>query len=251
MRIACWPIPELDPLAASLEALGYEVFRATPHACRIALAQGDADVALVTSLDVLLEPDRVQVIPGAGVATLAAYPYAALHLQHGLDRLQEIGFDPRSRQEVLLARLLLREHYLSSPQFVPLGLSDTTDGGGNLDGILASDPDAELPFEPAITLNLGREWYELTTRPMVWGLFAAGPGRIEPEGAARLREHIRAASPVGDARTDEAETVSVVRTLLDEFALQGLEEWVKYLFYTGTLDEIADFRFTPLPEAYE
>ena len=70
MRIACWNIPELDALAESLEGAGLDVFRADPHACRIALARGDADVALLTALDVLLEPERVRVIPGTGVATL-------------------------------------------------------------------------------------------------------------------------------------------------------------------------------------
>ena len=168
------------------------------------------------------------------------------HLRRGLDRLDEIGFDPRERQNVLLARLLLREHYLSGPQFVPVA---SPDAASALDGYIASE--GEPPFEPVLSLNLGREWYELTTRPMVWGLFVAAPGRVEPDAAALLREHIRAASPVGDARTDEAQTTSVVRTLLDEFTLQGLEEWVKYLFYTGTLDEVSDLRFAPLPEAYE
>ena len=42
-----------------------------------------------------------------------------------------------------------------------------------------------------------------------------------------------------------------MRTKLDEFALQGMERWVSYLFYTGTLEEVATLQFLALPDTDE
>lgn len=204
------------------------------------LRAGEADLAFLPALTVLRHPDDFSVIPGVGL-TGSIYGPVQLDVRSGLDTFERVGFDPHFPQEVLLAQVLLKELYQAQPQFVPIqrGAAIPRD----LDARLRVDEAAE-PGSDVLTLDLAREWFELTTRPMVWALLAAPVGTITPAEARLLRDEALLDSPPPDLGTEP----TVGGVTLAAYAHAGLEEWMNYLFYHRALDALPKIPFVELPD---
>jgi hypothetical protein len=204
------------------------------------LRAGDADLAFVPTLAVLRNPDDFAVVPGVGLVG-SAYGPVMLDVRSGLDSLRRIGFDPHYAQEVLLAQVLLKELYQAQPQFVPVqsGAPVPTD----LDARLRVG-DAAEPAADVLSLDLAREWFELTTRPFVWALLAAPIGTVTADEARLLRDEALLDSPPPDLGTEP----SIGGITLAAYAHAGLDEWVNYLFYHRALDALPEIPFVVIPE---
>ncbi len=221
-----------------------EVTHLPLEAAEAALRAGRADLALVPTLAVLRDPDAFSVVPGVALVGKAHGP-VRLHLPDGLDAVTgeqtRIGVDPRFAQEAILAQVLLKEHYGAHPQFVPMK-GDVP--GAALDAVLLP-PDAETP-DGGLTLDLGEEWFELTTRPMVWALLAA-TGGVEPEEARFLRDAARELSD-DDPDAPGLHTEEPAALTLAAYAHDGLDRWVHFLFYNRALEDLPDVPFIVIPE---
>lgn len=215
-----------------------------PEAAEAALRAGHVDLAFVPTLSVLRDPDAFAVVPGVALVGKAYRP-AHLHLPLGLEPLRprqplRVGVNPRFPQEALLAQVVLRELYGVTPQFVPYE-GEVPEG---LSAVLLSPGDA-VPGT-GLTLDLGREWFELTTRPMVWALLAVTAGGIEGEEARFLRDIARE----GEEGEDEGglHTEEPASTTLAAYAHAGLDAWVDYLFYHRALPAVPEIPFAVIPE---
>lgn len=238
MRIALWNAPLARELAAVLDAahLGEPVHLevGTPHECTAWLKAGTVDVALVPTLSVIQDPEAFSVIPGACLATGPTFGYAKLALYTGLDAVQTVRVDPRYAQEVVLTRILLAEHYNRSVEFV--AQLNPADQPATHNGVLlVGEAAAGAPEE---ALNLSREWFELTTFPMVWGVFA---GFLSAEQAQALRDALR------DAPQHPDWPAADVQVHLDDAAEAGLDAWVHYLFMRGITEDMPQLPYIPLP----
>lgn len=239
-------VPDLDAARALAEAWGpglvASVETLSPEAAEAALRAGQVDLAFVPTLAVLRDPDAFSVVPGVALVGRAYRP-ARLHLPAGLEpftpgRTARVGVDPRFTQEALLAQVVLRELYNARPQFVPYQGAPPV----GLDGVMLP-PEIAIPDE-GLTLDLGREWFELTTRPMVWALLAATAGGVEPDEARRLRD---AAREHGDDADPYAVEEPAAITLA-AYAHAGLDAWVHHLFYHQALQDLPKIPFVEIPE---
>jgi hypothetical protein len=207
-----------------------------------ALRAGATDVAFVPTLAVLRDPDAFTVVPGVALVG-RAYPAAQLFLPAGLAPLApgrpvRIGLDPRFMQEALLAQVVVKEVYGAAPQFVPVPPEGPPPAG--LDAYLMA-PGAPAGTE-GVTLDLGQEWFEMTTRPMVWALLATVAGGVEPDEARFLRD--RAAEFAGEEEAPGVEEPTSVT--LGAYAHAGLDEWVHQLYYHRALDDMPEVPFMVL-----
>lgn len=240
MRLAVWPAAPARALARVWEAAGLvrETVEAEPHEIRARLDAGTVDLALLTALDVLRAHDGLDLVPGVGLVGEAG-PRRALVVGSALDQIRTVGFDPRDTQEALVAQLVLRELYNLAPTFALADLSaPLTMLLGTHDAVLAP-ADAVVP-DGAVRLDLGREWTDLTLRPMPWGLVAARAGALPLVAAEALAAAVAQAEPDDALRPDG---VGAYQLTLDGYALDGLAELAEYLFATGTLTEIPDLPF--------
>lgn len=211
-----------------------------PEEAEAALRAGRADLAFVPTLAVLRDPEAFSVVPGVALVGRAYRP-ALLHVPAGLDALRpggelRVGVDPRFAQEALLARVVLQEQYGVNASFAPFDGTAPDD----LPALLLP-PDSPVP-ERGLTLDLGQEWFELTTRPMVWALLAAVAGGVEPAEASFLRD--TAAEQEGETPT----TPDAASVTLGAYAHAGLEAWVHYLYYYRALSDLPAIPFVPIPE---
>lgn len=200
------------------------------------LRAGQADLAFVPTLSVLRDPDAFAVIPGVALVGGAGTP-VRLAVRSTLDAIHRVGFDPRHTQEVLLAQVILKELYDAQPSFVPFEAG--ADEPSDLDAVLTVDEEPGDGF----VLDLGREWFEMTTRPFVWALLAAPAGNITPDEARRLRDIAFEQDGPADAGTDPG----MGGVTLGGFGHAGLDEWVNHLFYHRALDAMPEIPFVVIP----
>lgn len=244
LRVAVWPGAASQVLGRLLaDTVGGEAVLVAPHEAAEALAEDLADFALIPTLSVLRDPDAYVLAPGVGLVGEAS-PTRILAVSVPLDAVEVVAFDPRWAQEALIAQLVLKEHFDARPVFKPV--PSDADAAGLLaeHGAALVAPEAGLP-DQAVVLDLGREWADLTTRPMVWGLVAARSGLLTPEMAETIAENAaQAGDPTGDGQ---------FQISLTGLGYAGLEAFADHLFYTGTLTAIPELPFarvTP-PEADE
>ncbi|OZC03167.1 hypothetical protein BSZ36_09390 [Rubricoccus marinus] len=238
-RIAVWPVAPAAVLGRVLaDVLGGEVVAVESHQAAGALVSGEADLALIPTLSVLRTPEAFSLVPGVGLVGERS-PSRTLVLAGGLGDIETVAFDPRWGQEALLTQLLLREHYDLKPTFSPV--PDGTPLAEQLaaHGAALVSPDTQIP-DGAVVLDLGQEWTDLTTRPMVWGLVASGPGVLTPEAALALAEAVAdAGDPTGEG---------TYQLSLTGLGYDGLEALSDHLFYTGTLGAIPELPFVPVTD---
>lgn len=251
LRIATWDIPPAQFLVSRLQREPrVEIVSGPAVACEKWLAEEKVDVALVSTLSVMREPDPWELLPEVGLAA-RSYPYAQLILRDGLDAISRIGIDPRFRQEAIITQIVLKEHYDAAPEFVPFEQGDLAEILEAQGGVLVTDPAEAAALTDGVALDIGREWYELSTYPMVWGLFAARQEALPMDRAAEIQEAI---ASVDQDREDwltahdvSPEIAEFVREdlfpLLKGHIEGGLHELGQYLFFHGILEEIPQLPF--------
>lgn len=245
MRLTIWDHPAAAFLMTGLDASPYAAtteLRSVPAQSAIdELLTGRTDVALVHTLEALEHADEVDVLPAVALSAWK-YPFARLILRKGLAEPSAIiaradGFD----QENTLARIILKEHYGMTPEFVSVD-----DDDASIDRIVVST-DLEGTSD-SLVLDLGQEWSELTGYPMIWGVFATRKGEVD-DG---LIHHIRGIVQTSEDRmslwlSSQDLTPAMhdfyseqMRLHLDDLAIAGLTELRQFLFYYGVFDEVRE-----------
>jgi predicted solute-binding protein len=149
-----------------------ELSFATPSVCAEVVAKGVAHLGLNPIAEVARQ--RLEVVPGYGIACRGAVRSILLVSRKPLKQIQTLATDSGSRTSVELARIILRELYGVEPALQPhkpeleemLAICDAALLIG--DAALKIDP-YTLPYQ---ILDLGAEWYALTGLPMVFALWS-------------------------------------------------------------------------------
>jgi len=186
------------PLTRGLEE---EVIYATPAKLAEMLQRDELDAGLVSVVEVLFN-DRYDILDGIAIACLGEVKSVLLAHRKPLSEATEIYCDTASLTSVQLLRVLLAERGLN-PQFQPLATYD-----------LAALPDyAMLIGDPALDFalapheheiwDLGAAWFEMTSLPFVYAVWALRRGVQN----APLRQLLREARDFGLDTLD-----SIIRT---------------------------------------
>ncbi len=244
LRIGVPDVPAARALAAAWASASGPVGSVSSVALEhadLALRSGQVDLAFVPTLSVLRDPEAYSVVPGVALVG-KAYPSASVHVRAGLgavarDQEPRLGFDPIFAQEAILTQIVFREAYGSKPQFVPVESNAARD---DVDAYLLPDP-AVAP-DGGVVLNLGREWFELTTRPMVWALLVSTAGGVDPAEAAYLQSVAHELE--GDVEEPSVEEPTSIT--LAAYAHAGLETWMEHLFYHRAIEEMVEIPFVAI-----
>jgi chorismate dehydratase len=171
------------PLTRGLEE---EVIFATPAKLAEMLQRDELDAGLVSVVEVLFN-DRYDILDGIAIASLGEVKSVLLAHRKPLSEATEIYCDTVSLTSVQLLRVLLAERGLN-PQFKPLATYD-----------LAALPDyAMLIGDPALDFalaphehevwDLGAAWFEMTSLPFVYAVWALRRSVQNAELRRLLRE---------------------------------------------------------------
>jgi chorismate dehydratase len=221
------------PLTRGLEE---QVIFATPSKLAEMLRCDELDAALVSVVEVLLN-DRYDILDGIAIASLGEVKSVLVAHRRPLEEAREIFCDPASLTSIQLARVLLAERGLK-PEFKPLPSYD-----------FAALPDyALLIGDRALDLLLGKReheiwdlgaaWYEMTSLPFVYAVWALRRG-IENSA---LRRHLREARDFG---LDTLDHIIASRTDYDYDFRKDYLGWHIH-FHLGTDEKRGLTRFMEL-----
>ena len=176
------------PLTRGLED---QIIYATPAKLAEMLRRDELDAALVSVVEPLLN-DRYDILDGIAVASLGEVKSVLLAHRQPLEQMREVYCDTASLTSVRLLRVLLAERGLN-PEFKPLPDYNLATAPDNL--MLIGDPALDLALGPHDheILDLGAAWYEMTSLPFVFAVWAL---RREIENS-ELRRQLHEAKDFG------------------------------------------------------
>ena len=259
MQLALWDHPALDLFALALDEVtagtSVEAERQPARTCLELVQDGLVDLALVPTVDLLHDPSEFDVLPAVALSSWA-YPFARIELEEGMThKAAKLAVPPDSGWETLVARIVLREHYGIEPEVTVV--TDPSDLAAHRAKTKLDVTNEALTRETnSVMLDLGQEWYELASYPLVWGLFVARKGTSQPRMIRLLRrtaEHAeeRRAAWLGEQRlSPEAEAFQrdSLRFRLDDVAIAGLTELRQFLFFYRITDDVPNLNFVALPD---
>lgn len=158
----------------------FELSEALPSACATALAEGRCDLALVPVATLLDHPEW-EVVPDVAIACRSTVRTVLLVAERPLEELERIHLDAASRSSVLLLRVLLHARGLDDIELVVAPHGDGPRRVHNREAaLIIGDAAFGLAGRFAHTLDLGELWFHETGLPMVFAVWAARPGVLEP-----------------------------------------------------------------------
>ncbi|MBL4683626.1 MAG: CofH family radical SAM protein, partial [Nannocystaceae bacterium] len=202
-----WPLfrsltdcrPEKIPSNAAGEPL-FSVNEALPSACAEALANGDADVALVP-VAALLDHPEWEVVPEIAIAARGAVQTVVVASDVPLSEVRRIHLDMASRTSAALMRVILAERGLH-PELIDAPHGAGADMIHETDGALViGDAAFGLADHHSHILDLGDAWFSATGLPLVFAVWAARPGALSPA-------HVKALQAARDAGTKKSEALA-------------------------------------------
>jgi chorismate dehydratase len=162
----------------------FEVLEASPARCADNLARGQADIALIPSIEYHRIPD-LTVLPDIAVA--ASGPVrSVLLVGHRERELRTVAVDTSSRTSVVLLKLWLRSVLNSSPEYVPHEpdlprMLERCDAA-----LLIGDSALCLPPDRYEVLDMAEAWVQWQERPFVFALWACRAGIAETDSVVSL-----------------------------------------------------------------
>ena len=257
MRIAVWDEPALDFFTRSAEEIAQhrpiQLVRMPRIGLRNQLIMGEVDVALVPTLTAYRDHELFEVLPAVAISSWD-FPFLRLHLPQGLSKpIHTIAIDPSLAQEALISKIVLKEHYDIEPSFRPIDAARGTPES-ETDGTLFLGTGTDALQGQAF--DLGRDWFELTHYPMVWGVFVARKG----EASVAMVEALREIAGFTEVRTpqwlEESELPDTLQTFykegiryrLDDLATAGLTTLQDYLYYNKAVEEMPPLPFYKVPD---
>ena len=200
----------------------FELERAIPAECADRLADGRADIGIVPSIE--LNRQKLDVIPGCGIACRGPVRSILLISKVPLDRIRTLATDSSSRTSVALSRVILARKYGIQPEFrsQPPHLASMLEHCDAAliigDAALVLDP-AELPFH---VLDLGLEWVVMTGLPMVFAVWAARAG-LPPQDPQPFRASLRFGTDhIDDIARAEHRNLGISETLAREYLTRNI-----------------------------
>jgi len=186
-RVGSVPYLNAAPLTRGLED---QIVFMPPSSLAEKLRRDELDAALVSVTEVLLT-DRYDILDGIAVASLGEVQSVFLAHQEPLKDMREVYCDPASLAGLHLLKVLLAEHGLK-PALAPL--SNRAEAPGLRNVFMIGDPAIEFlrGSHPHAIWDLGAAWYEMTSLPFVYAVWALR--RIPNEA---LRRRLREAKSFG------------------------------------------------------
>ena len=261
----------------------YDLSFTVPSQCAEALRRGDADIAIIPSIE-YQRMDGIVALPGMAIAAKREVRSLLVVSKRPIDRAKKIALDTSSRSTAALVRILAKEHWGIQPEFVD-GSPDASEMLQKADAALvigdpalrislkmealaAKEPDGrgccegdpeDLPvpgFETIFVYDVTHQWRELTDKPAVLAFWACNEviadNLVASDFAASKRygvERIREISEAASIKLDmppgalERYLTDNINFDLDEENLAGLRLYYEQAAANGLIPRAKPLKF--------
>lgn len=142
-----------------------------PSTCFQKLIEGQVDVGLIPIIGTQLN-SSIRALKGLGIAANLRSESVLLFARKPLDRLERVLTDRSSLTSVALLKIILREKYNNSPQFISDRIENPYDALRNFDAALIIGDEAILAEKTDFDhYDLATEWHSLTKLPFVFAVW--------------------------------------------------------------------------------
>ena len=240
----------------------FELAHGVPSACAEELAAGRIDLGMIPAIEYGRQDAALRIVPGLAIGSEGEVLTVRLFCRGPLEHVRRVAADTSSRTSVVLLQLLLRERYGIDPEIAA--------APPNLDAMLHGADAALLIGDPVLplaatgcdsgfrSLDLGREWHELTGRPCVFAFFAGREQAVGAEHVARLqrarREGVAHIAEIaagfqrergGSAEFYEGYLRDHICYDLGPAQIAGLDEFYRLAHRHGLIESLPELRFYP------
>lgn len=179
------------PTDAGASAALFDLRFDLPSRCADALANGEADLALLPTASFAASAEDLRVVPGVAIASRGPVRTVLLVGEVPWEQLNAIALDGASRTSALLLRLLCAERGLQ-PSFSEAPHESVLDAvTGTRGALVIGDAAFAAPERFPYVYDLGREWLNLTGLPFVFAVWAGRSDVVKPEHVQALRDSLR------------------------------------------------------------
>jgi chorismate dehydratase len=148
----------------------FELQLTVPSGCADAIAQRQADVGIVPSIE-YQRLDDVEILPGMSIASKHEVKSVLLLSKMPLDQVQTVALDESSRTSAALVRILMQKFYSRHVSFSPAA-PEAAEMLGRADAaLLIGDPALTYRGPAAQVYDLAREWRRFTGLPFVFAVW--------------------------------------------------------------------------------
>jgi len=207
----------------------FEMQRDVPSVCARRLTEGDVELGIIPSIEFITGRGNWRIVPDLCIASRSSVTSVNLFFKSGLHKLKTIALDTSSRTSVALLKILLRERYQLSPDFIEM----SPDLGQMLEkadaALIIGDKALNYQVDHKNYIDLGEEWHDLTGLPFVYAFWAGQEYSLTPPDILAI---------LGSYRLGSDHLQEIAR----EFALDQPHGWELYFNY---LDRHICYSFGP------
>ena len=219
------------------------------------LFEGALDIGLIPSIEVQ-NISGLRVLPDLCVAARHEVRSVLLVTRSPMEEIRKVALDQNSRTSVALLRILLREKYGLSPEYVherpdPERMLAEADAA-----LVIGDPALRVDRERYHVVDLAAEWHELTGLPFVFAVWAVRPEVDMPDLSFYFKSSLRyglssldnlVRESAAELGLDSAEVRSYLTENLHFFLraeeIAGLEEFYRRAHANGLILEPKPLEF--------
>lgn len=143
-----------------------------PSRCAEKLMKKEADIGLVPIATLPLLDDY-QIISKYCIGAIGAVHSVSLYSDVPLASIESIILDYQSLTSVNLTRILCKNYWNISPQFIPASKDYINDISGTRAGVIIGDRTFQLQDRYRYTYDLSEEWMKFTKLPFVFAVWVS------------------------------------------------------------------------------
>ncbi|MBI4666894.1 MAG: menaquinone biosynthesis protein [Nitrospinae bacterium] len=171
--------PILHPFRHGLVDMPFELVIDTPANLAERFHGGELDMALIPSVEYGLSPDAV-IVPVVCIASLGRVETVLLFSEMGIEDIESVSVDPKSRSSVAMLKILFKEKFGRDITIVKGGENPAHMLRAADAGLVIGDAAFGVDREKYVVHDMGELWYQYSGRPFVHAALCARRGAKWP-----------------------------------------------------------------------
>lgn len=234
----------------------FEIKYGSPKECARMLRNNEVDLALLPSIE-YPKNSRYRIVDKVAVTSRGAVASVLLYSKVPLERIESIALDANSLTSIALLKILCRELYNISPDFIEMQ-PDLEKMLNKADAALVIGDSALYTANNGYEVrDLGTDWTKMTGYPFVYAIWSGTLGRIKSEylelfnismknGVLNLTKIAKEYAEKDKKGTYDDNLSYLKENIKFNFGLraqQGLIEFYRFAEYYKLIDELPELRF--------
>lgn len=215
------------------------------------LREQELSAALLSPFEYAKDSSDYCIVPKVGVVSQVGNGSIVVRFHEGGKKIQTLAVNPSFVWEIVLTKIVFAEAFDIELTIVPMNASSDVMLQKADAALFVGDSAVEVMGTDSI-IDITEEWNELTGLPLVHAIWCGREGDLTKEDVQHLQHaSIKGTAGIGDivlaVQPDHREAVQrFLETFsydLNDEAVEGLAEMLKYFYYHGITPDVSELNF--------